>query len=96
MKRLVTLTLVVVLLTSLTGCEARTKTINNVTYRDYGVFNQDDNKNPNIQYEPNWWNIVIGIVFFELIVPPIYVFGFHMMEPVGPKSNKIPGAVNPA
>jgi hypothetical protein len=81
-KRLVTLTLVVVLLTSLTGCTAPTKTINNVTYSDYGLLTTDD-RNPDIQYEPNWWNIVVGVIFCELIIPPIYVFGFHLTAFLG-------------
>lgn len=69
-----------------------TKVIDGVEYSDYGFFNESDKKNPNIQYEPNMTNIVIGAVFFETGVAPFYVFGYHLMEPVGPKP-KIPGQV---
>jgi hypothetical protein len=69
---------------SLAACTAPTLDINGTTYHDYGLVNQSD-ANFKIQYEPNWWNICMGVLFFEMIIPPIYVFGFHMMEPVGQK-----------
>ncbi len=80
-----------VFLLSATGCTAPTKTINGVEYRDYGVLDQTQEYNPNIRYEPNWWNIVVAVVFFELLfIPPIYVFGFHLMKPVGVKETSSP------
>jgi len=69
-----------------------TKVINGVEYRDYGLLNEKDNRNPNIQYEPNMRNVVIGAIFSETLVAPFYVFGYHLMEPVGPKP-AIPGQV---
>src|SRR3989344_4339006 len=85
MRKIPIVLLVGVLVFNATACSAPTKTINGTTYSDYGLFNPDD-KNPNVKYEPNWWNVAMGVIFFEMIIPPIYVFGFHLFEPVGPKS----------
>ena len=82
--RTIALLLACVVVFSTVACSAPTKTINGTTYGDYGLPNQDD-KNLNIKYEPNWWNIAMGVIFFEMIIPPIYVFGFHLFEPVGTK-----------
>ncbi|OGN01012.1 MAG: hypothetical protein A3G51_00005 [Candidatus Yanofskybacteria bacterium RIFCSPLOWO2_12_FULL_43_11b] len=92
MKNIIVVLLVGSLAFNAVACSAPTKTINGTTYSDYGLFNLDD-KNPNIKYEPNWWNVAMGVIFFEMIIPPIYVFGFHLFEPVGPKS-ATPGAVS--
>lgn len=84
MRKILISLLIGVFALNMMACSAPTKTINGITYGDYGLLNSDD-KNPDIKYEPNWWNIAIGIIFFELIIPPIYVFGYHLFEPVGPK-----------
>lgn len=81
MRNLV-IALLLIFLFSTTGCTAPTKTINGVEYKDYGLFNQAQEYSPTVRYEPNWWNIVLGVVFCELIVPPLYVLGWHFMEPV--------------
>ena len=91
MKRLASVLLIAVVVLQASGCTAPTKVVNGVEYRDYGLLNPDD-QNPNVQYEPNWWNIAGGVIFFELIIPPIYVFGYHLFEPVGLKP-AIPGQV---
>lgn len=85
MRRAVAAGLVALIFIQVTGCTAPRRVVNNTEYSDYGILNEDDVKSPNIQYEPNWWNIFLGVVFFELIIPPIYVFGYHLMRPVGPK-----------
>jgi hypothetical protein len=81
----------------ITSC-ADKKTINGVTYRPYGLFNESTCKNDSIQYETSGWAVASGIVFFEVIVPPIYTFGFNLYEPVGLKKDyqkgKIKGVVN--
>jgi hypothetical protein len=78
--------LLVILLIGLPCCGANTGTINGKTYTDYGLFNADTSKNPNLVYEPSWWNVFWGIVFFELVIPPVYVFGYHLMVPVAEKT----------
>lgn len=75
-----------ILATSIMGCDAPTIAVNGNTYRDYGIINQNQNYDPSIDYEPDWWNICLGVIFFESIIVPIYVFGFHFMEPVGVKN----------
>lgn len=65
---------------------AEQKTIDGVTYRPYGIFNQDTQKNPNIEYELSGWAIFSGVVFVETIIVPIYTFGYNLWEPVGLKS----------
>ena len=77
-----------VLATSLMACDAPTIEVNGTVYRDYGLLDQDK-RDPKIEYEPNWYNIVLGCLFFQLIFPPIYVFGFHLMEPVDVKPTKV-------
>ncbi len=91
-RKIVAAVIIGILTFNTVACSAPTKTIGGTTYSDYGLFNPDD-KNPNVKYEPNWWNIAMGVIFFEMIVPPIYVFGFHLFKPVGPKP-AISGAVS--
>jgi hypothetical protein len=90
-RKMIAAIIIGVLAFNTVACSAPTKTINGTTYSDYGLFNPDD-KNPNVRYEPNWWNVAMGVIFFEMIIPPIYVFGFHLFKPVGPKP-AVPGQV---
>lgn len=83
MHRLLVVLLIGTVILSSVGCTAPTKEVNGVTYQDYGLFNPDD-RNPKVRYEPNWANIIIAVVFFELIIPPLYVLGWHLYKPVGP------------
>lgn len=69
---------------ALSGC-GNNKTINGVEYGRYGLLNADDKKNPDIQYEIIWGNVIWGAILFETIIAPIYFFGFDLFEPVGPK-----------
>lgn len=94
MKKLLMALSIVVLFTS---C-ADSKTIDGVTYRPYGLINEESCKNDSIHYEVSGWAIASGIIFFEVVAPPIYVFGYNLFEPVCKKSdlnsdNKIKGAV---
>jgi hypothetical protein len=84
MKKIVTLLLMSVIL--LTSC-ADKKTIDGVTYRPYGLLNEETCKNDSIQYRVSGWAFASGVVFCELLVPPIYVFGYNLWEPVGKKSD---------
>lgn len=73
------------------------KTIDGVTYRPYGFMNESTCKNDSVQYEVSGEAVVAGIIFSECIVPPIYVFGYNLWEPVGLKKDyrdgKIKGVV---
>jgi len=84
MKKIINLGLIFILLVSFTGCADR-KTINNVTYDTYGLFNANSKENPNIEYELSVGNVIWGVLLFETLIAPIYFFGFSLWEPVGPK-----------
>ena len=63
---------------------ADAKTIDGKTYQNYGFMNQED-KSDSIQYKASLGSLVVGVVFFETIVVPIYVFGYDFYEPVAKK-----------
>lgn len=67
-----------------TACSSP-KVIDGVKYDTYGLLNQDEKKNPDIQYEVCWGNVIWGAVLVETVVAPIYFFGFDMFEPVQKK-----------
>jgi hypothetical protein len=69
----------------LSGC-GNTKTIGGVTYDVYGIANQSDKKNPNIEYEVSAGSIFVAMLFVETIVIPVYILLFDLWQPVGPKS----------
>ena len=60
------------------------KTIDGKPYEAYGFMNQED-KSDSIQYKASLGSLVVGVVFFETIVVPIYVFGYDFYEPVAKK-----------
>src|ERR1035437_4787244 len=70
----------------LTSC-ADNKRIDGNVYRSYGILNQELYKNDSIQYEVSPCAVCSGIIFCELIVPPIYVFGYNLYEPMGKKTD---------
>ncbi len=74
------------LLVVLTGC-GDTKVINGVEYDTYGLFDEAEKRNDNIQYELITGNVVWSIVLIETVAMPIYFIGFSMYEPVGLKSD---------
>jgi len=76
---------IVILLSLLISSCADNKTIDGVTYRPYGLLNENECKNDSIRYEVSGWAVFSGIFFCELIVPPIYTFGYNLWEPVDKK-----------
>ncbi len=84
-KRCACATAIVTALAFGTGC-ADKKTINGTTYGSYGLLNQDNKKDPNVEYEVVWGNVFWGAIFCETFIAPIYFFGFSLFEPVGPKN----------
>jgi len=85
MKKLL---LAICLVLVLASC-ADEKTIDGITYRPYGLLNQETCKNDSIQYEISGWAVFSGILFCEFIAPPVYTFGFNLWEPIGKKSEEI-------
>ena len=47
-----------------------------------------EDKEPNLIYKVNTKNIVIGVVFFEMILPPIFVLADETLCPIGYKGDK--------
>lgn len=89
MKKFKTILFVVITtltITVATSC-ADNKTINGVTYRPYGLLNESTCKNDSVEYQISGEAFVVGIIFVELIVPPIYIFGYNFYEPVGLKKD---------
>jgi len=76
--------LVLVLAVLLVGC-GDTKVINNIDYDTYGLFNEEEKRNPDIEYELIVGNVVWSVILFETIAVPIYMIGFSLYEPVGLK-----------
>lgn len=85
MRKMISLFVAIALAASLSAC-ARPMTICGVTYDSYGLANQDDKKNPEVQYEVVWGNVVWGALLFETVIAPIYFFGFSLFQPIGKKS----------
>ena len=60
------------------------------TYDTYGVFNAQEQRNPELKYKLIIGNVIWSIILVETIIAPIYFFGFSLYEPVGLKCK--PGA----
>lgn len=60
----------------LTGCTQRN------SYGD--CVGLDDKKDPKLEYKLSIWNIAMGILFMELLIPPIVVVADELECPVGP------------
>ena len=84
MRKVITLITLIAFALAVTGCSDR-KVIDGVDYDTYGLFNQDDKKNPEIEYNLVWGNLIWGIILIETIIAPVYFFGFDLFEPVGKK-----------
>jgi len=83
MKRII-FTILVVMLMSLTSCCFTDKMeIEGQVYETYGLLNKDENKDPLVEYKLSFGNIVLGAVFCETVIAPIWFFGFDLWEPVG-------------
>lgn len=71
------------------GC-ASDKRIDGKLYKTYGLINKDKVKDPCVNYEISITSAVLGALFFEiLLLPPIYVYGLSLWEPI----DKIPNCV---
>jgi hypothetical protein len=74
MKRLLLIALACV---ALTGCTTRT---------EYGeCVGLADDKDPTLHYKVSAWNVFLGVVFIEAILPPIVVAVDDTFCPVGKK-----------
>ena len=87
----ISILLVVLMLSGLflTGC-GQDKRIGKHTYTTYGLLNQSDKKNPNVDYDLIIGNLVWGCLLFGTIAAPVYFFGFSLFEPVRKKNSTKP------
>lgn len=80
----------------LSACGAENKTIDGITYGTYGVANEKDMKNPNIEYSMSGWSVFWSVVFSETVVVPIYFIGWDLYQPIGKHDPSwVPGQVAP-
>ena len=71
--------LAVLIMIALAGCESRT---------DYGsCVGLGEKQNPKLHYKLSSQNIVVAVIFFELIAPPIVVVSDETFCPTGPAEN---------
>jgi hypothetical protein len=71
------ITILFVLIVFLSGCTTRTEYGNCI-----GAF---DDKNPSLVYKLSTWNLIIGVFFFAMVIPPIMVASDETLCPVGYK-----------
>lgn len=78
----------------LVGC-GDTKIIDGIEYDTYGLFDEQEKRNPNIEYETIVGNVVWSIVLVKTIGAPIYFIGFSLFEPVRARGdNHTKGQIN--
>ena len=83
MKNIFSILLAASILFTTTGF-VNAKQICGVDRQSFGVLN-DENKHPNVNYDPNWLWIGAAVVLSTTVVVPVYVVGFKLMKPVGNK-----------
>jgi hypothetical protein len=47
-----------------------------------------DDKNPALEYKVSAWNVAMGVIFIELVAPPIFVVVDETFCPVGKKPSR--------
>lgn len=73
--------LAVVALLSLAAC---------TTHTDYGdCVGAFDDRDPRLTYKMSAWNIAMGVIFVEMVIPPIYVVADATLCPVGRKPEAV-------
>lgn len=92
MKNLFSLLIIACLFSS---C-AQDKTIDRITYRSYGLLNPEL-KVDSVVYSVPISGVLCGVIFFECVLPPVYIFGYNLYQAdyikstvstIVPKSNK--------
>ena len=65
---------------TLSSCKSETTLSDNKVYPCIGL---GDTPNPKLVYKASVRNIVVGVIFFELVVPPVTVVVNEFYCPVG-------------
>ncbi len=84
MKHILSVTTAMILAISVSAC-AKSKIIDGVEYHPYGLLNEDQHKNPKIEYEIVLGNVIWSVILIETIIVPVYMIGFSIKQPVGKK-----------
>ena len=87
MERIITIILIVSFMALNIGC-GDTKRIDGYEYDTYGLLNESEKKNPNIEYRVIVGNIIWSAILVETVIAPIYFLGFSIYEPVDKKNKK--------
>ena len=93
MIKLVSSAIILVILLNVSGC-GDVKTIDDITYDTYGLFDEGSQRNKDIEYELIIGNIVWSIILVETIIAPVYFIGFSIYEPIRKKgSDHVVGSI---
>lgn len=65
----------------LSGC-AKSRVFEGVEYKPYGVVNEQAVKNEKVCYVVSAGSVIVGVIFVESVIAPMYVFGWDLMEPI--------------
>ena len=84
MKKIIALSLVAL---TLAGC-AHPVHRDSKVYKPYGLINEETRKDPNEKYEMSAGSVVVAIMFCETIFVPIYIIGWDLYQPIGPKTDQ--------
>lgn len=87
MKRILLAAALVASMLTLSAC-GNDKTIDGKNYPTFGIANDGSHRDPNIQYEISAGSVVWAILLSETIVFPVYIIGWDLYQPVGPKIAK--------
>lgn len=77
MKKLITIGMMAL---ALAGCSS-SLTVDGNTYHPYGLLNSEK-KSDKVCYDTSVGDVILGVLFIETAIVPIYVFGFNVKEPV--------------
>ena len=92
MKKFITIILIISIAFFSISC-GDPKIIDGKLYDTYGLANQNNKHNPNIQYELIIGNVIWSVILIETIIAPIYFIGFSLYEPVALKKDFEPGVI---
>ena len=93
MKRFISILLVAVMVLVTIGC-ANPKTIDGITYDTYGLVNEGEKRNDDIEYRLVTGNIVWSVILSATVVAPLYFVGWSLYEPVGKRApNAVKGQI---
>jgi len=74
------------------GCGS-VKQIDGYTYDTYGIINQNQKMNLDIEYKLIIGNVIWSILLCETIIAPVYFVGFSLYEPIGKRGETPVGVV---